>query len=152
MNMQEKSKFFVVRTTGGQEYTVARLIENRAATKKINILSVVVFDNIKGYIVVEAMDGNALMEALSGLKHIRGQLKGETSLEDVENLLVKKPSITELDIDDVVEIIGGPFRGMKARISMIDYDKQEARVVLLDAQYQLPVTIDINYLKLHQKA
>jgi len=152
MNMQEKSKFFVVRTTGGQEYTVARLIENRVSTKKINILSVVVFDNIKGYIVVEAMDGNALMEALSGLKHIRGQLKGETSLEDVENLLVKKPSITELGIDDVVEIIGGPFRGMKAKISMIDYDKQEARVVLLDAQYQLPVTIDINYLKLHQKA
>ena len=150
--MQEKSKFFIVRTTGGQEYTVARLIENRVATKKINILSVVVFDNIKGYIVVEAMDGNALMEALSGLKHIRGQLKGETSLEDVENLLVKKPSATELGIDDVVEIIGGPFRGMKARISMIDYDKQEARVVLLDAQYQLPVTIDINYLKLHQKA
>ena len=152
MNMQEKSKFFVIRTTGGQEYTVARLIENRVSTKKINILSVVVFDNIKGYIVVEAMDGNALMEALSGLKHIRGQLKGETSLEDVENLLVKKPSITELGIDDVVEIIGGPFRGMKAKISMIDYDKQEARVVLLDAQYQLPVTIDINYLKLHQKA
>ena len=150
--MQEKSKFFVIRTTGGQEYTVARLIENRVSTKKINILSVVVFDNIKGYIVVEAMDGNALMEALSGLKHIRGQLKGETSLEDVENLLVKKPSITELGIDDVVEIIGGPFRGMKAKISMIDYDKQEARVVLLDAQYQLPVTIDINYLKLHQKA
>ncbi len=150
--MQEKSKFFVVRTTGGQEYTVARLIENRVATKKINILSVVVFDNIKGYIVVEAMDGNALIEALSGLKHIRGQLKGETSLEDVENLLVKKPSITELGIDDVVEIIGGPFKGMKARISVIDYDKQEARVVLLDAQYQLPVTIDINYLKLHQKA
>ncbi len=150
--IQKQSKFFIIRTTGGQEYTVAKLIENRVATKNINILSVIVFDNVKGYIVVEAMDGNALMNALSGLKHVRGQLKGEAAFSDIENLLIKRPSISELSIDDVVEIIGGPFKGMKAKITMIDYDKQEARVVLLDAQYQLPVTIDINYLKLHQKA
>ncbi|MCS6768056.1 MAG: transcription elongation factor Spt5 [Candidatus Nitrosocaldus sp.] len=147
-----ESKFFIIRTTGGQEHTVARLIENRIAVKNIGILSVLVLENMKGYIVIEAIDGNALIEALSGLKHVRGQLKGEMDFKDIEGMLVKKPAVSELAIDDVVEIIGGPFKGMKARITRVDYDKQEARVVLLDAQYQLPVTIDTNYLKLLQKA
>ena len=36
---------------------------------------------------------------------------------------------------------------MKATISRIDHEKEEATVVLLDAPYQLPVTIDANFLK-----
>ena len=36
---------------------------------------------------------------------------------------------------------------MKATVSRIDHEKEEAVVVLLDAPYQLPVTIDANFLK-----
>ena len=37
---------------------------------------------------------------------------------------------------------------MKATITRLDQEKEEAVVVLLDASYQLPVTVDANYLKL----
>ncbi len=37
---------------------------------------------------------------------------------------------------------------MKATITRIDAEYEEATVVLLDASYQLPVTVDANYLKL----
>jgi transcriptional antiterminator NusG len=36
---------------------------------------------------------------------------------------------------------------MKAKITRVDYEKQEATVVLLDSPYQIPVTVDANYLK-----
>ena len=72
--------------------------------------------------------------------------------KDIEGFLIKKPTVTELSIDDTVEIIGGPFKGMKAKITRVDYEKHEATVILLDAPYQLPVTVDANYLKLVQKA
>ena len=36
---------------------------------------------------------------------------------------------------------------MKATITRVDHDKEEATVILLDAPYQLPVTVDANYLK-----
>ena len=36
---------------------------------------------------------------------------------------------------------------MKATITRIDHEKEEATVILLDAPYQLPVTVDANYLK-----
>jgi transcriptional antiterminator NusG len=37
---------------------------------------------------------------------------------------------------------------MKATVSRVDKEKEEATVVLLDASYQLPVTVDANYLKI----
>ncbi len=109
-------------------------------------------ENLKGYIVVEAASANIAYQVLSGIKHVRGQIKGEISLDDIKDFLVKKPSVEELAVDDTVEIIGGPFKGMKAKITRVDYDRQEATVILLDAPYQLPVTIDANYLRLVQKA
>ena len=147
-----ESKFFAIRTTGGQEHVVARLVENRLAKKNPGLYSILVLENLKGYIVVEAASANIAYQVLSGIKHVRGQIKGEISLDDIKDFLVKKPSVEELAVDDTVEIIGGPFKGMKAKITRVDYDRQEATVILLDAPYQLPVTIDANYLRLVQKA
>jgi transcription termination/antitermination protein NusG len=143
-----KSHFFAVRTTGGQEKVVMGLLENRIKLKKINIQSVLLLDNLKGYIIVEAIDANAAFDALQGIRHIRGQLRGELTFKDIEGYLVKKSTVSELAVDKIVEIIGGPFKGMKATVTRLDYEKEEATVILLDAPYQLPVTVDANYLKL----
>lgn len=145
---QEKSHFFAVRTTGGQEKIVMGLLQNRIKLKKINIQSVLLLDNLKGYIVVEAIDANAAFDAMQGIRHIRGQLRGELQFKDIEGYLIKKSTVSELAVDKVVEIIGGPFKGMKATITRVDHDKEEATIILLDAPYQLPVTVDANYLKL----
>ena len=124
------------------------LLENRIKLKKINIQSVLLLDNLKGYVVVEAVDANAAFDAMQGIRHIRGQLRGELQFKDIEGYLIKKSTVSELAVDKVVEIIGGPFKGMKATVTRVDYDKEEATVILLDAPYQLPVTVDANYLKL----
>jgi transcriptional antiterminator NusG len=152
LSSESASKFFAIRTTGGQEHVVAKLLENRIAIKKLGIQSILVLDNLKGYIVIEAPDANIVYEALTGIRHVRGQIRGELQFKDIEGFLVKKPTVTELSVDDTVEIIGGPFKGMRAKITRVDYEKQEATVILLDAPYQLPVTVDANYLKLVQKA
>ncbi len=141
------SKFFAVRTAGGQENIVANIIQNRINAKKIGIYSILILDNFKGYIIVEAPDSNIAYEALAGVRHVRGQIRGELPFKDIEGFLVKKPVVSDLGIDDTVEIIGGPFKAMKAKITRVDYEKQEATVVLLDSPYQIPVTVDANYLK-----
>jgi transcriptional antiterminator NusG len=142
------SKFFVVRVSGGQESLIASMLQSRLSTKKIDgIYSVLFLDAFKGYVIVESMDSNIAHEALYGIRHIRGQIRGELPFKDLEGYLIKKPVVTELVIDDTVEIIAGPFKSMKAKIMRVDYEKQEATVVLLDSPYQIPVTVDANYLK-----
>src|SRR5919107_2882187 len=141
------SKFFAIRITGGQEKVVANILENKINTKKIKVLSILALDNFKGYIIVEAPDSNVAFEALHGVRHVRGQIRGELPFKDIEGYLVKKPVVSELNIDDTVEVIAGPFKAMKAKITRVDYEKQEATVILLDSPYQIPVTVDANYLK-----
>ncbi len=143
-----KSHLFAIRTTGGQEKVVMNLLQTRAKMNKINIQAVLLVDNLKGYVVVEALDPSAAYQAIEGIRHIRGQLRGELEFKDIEGYLVKKSTVTQLTVDKVVEITGGPFKGMKATITRVDYEKEEATVVLLDAAYELPVTVDANYLKL----
>ena len=124
------------------------LLEARAKMNKINIQSVLLVDNLKGYVVVEALDPSAAFQAIEGVRHIRGQLRGELEFKDIEGYLVKKSTVSTLEVDNVVEITGGPFKGMKATVTRIDHEKEEATVILLDAPYQLPVTVDANYLKI----
>jgi len=147
-----KSHLFAVRTTGGQEKMVMNLLEAKAKMNKIDIQSVLLVDNLKGYVVVEALNPNSAFMAIEGIRHIRGQLRGELEFKDIEGYLVKKSTVTQLGVDNVVEITGGPFKGMKATITSIDHEKEEATVVLLDASYQLPVTVDANYLKLPSRS
>lgn len=131
---------------------VMNLLEAKAKMNKIDIQSVLLVDNLKGYVVVEALNPSSAFMAIEGIRHIRGQLRGELEFKDIEGYLVKKSTVTQLDVDNVVEITGGPFKGMKATITRIDHEKEEATVVLLDASYQLPVTVDANYLKLSSES
>ena len=142
------SHLFAVRTTGGQEKIVMRLLEARIKMEKINIQSVLLLSDLKGYVVVEARDVSAMFDAIQGIRHIRGQLRGELTYKEIDKYLIKKSTVSELAVENTVEIIGGPFKGMKATITRVDKEKEEATVILLDATYQLPVTVDANYLKL----
>lgn len=142
-----KTKFFAIRITGGQERVVANILHTKITTKKLKILSILVLENFKGYIIVEAPDANVAYEALIGVRHVRGQIRGELPFKDIEGYLVKKPVVTDLSIDNMVEVVAGPFKSMKAKVIRVDIEKQEATVVLLDSPYQIPVTVDANYLR-----
>jgi transcription termination/antitermination protein NusG len=146
-SQESDSKFFAIRTTGGQEHIVVNLAQNRINSKKIPVRSILLLDSFKGYIIIEAANSNIAYDALIGVRHVKGQIRGELPYKDIESYLVKRPVVTELNIDDTVEVIAGPFKSMKAKITRVDYEKQEATVLLLDSPYQIPVTVDANYLK-----
>ena len=43
---------------------------------KLNVMSVLLVDGLKGYVVVEVENPNAAYQAVDGVRHIRGQLRG----------------------------------------------------------------------------
>ena len=142
--IDENSHLFAVRTTGGQEKMVLRLLEAKMRTDSINVQSILLVDNLKGYVIVEAKDPQDMFNAIQGIRHVKGQLRVELQFSEIENYLVKKSTVSELKVDGTVEVIGGPFKGMKATITRIDHDKEEAKVILIAASYQTPVTAEAN--------
>jgi transcriptional antiterminator NusG len=136
----------------GQERNVSNLIAGRAEANKIPLRSILVPETLKGYIFVEADGPHIVEEAIMGIKHVRSRVPGVVSFAEVEKYVVIKPIIEELDINDVVEVTGGPFKGMKAKITVIDKAKEEVTIELLEATFTLPITVHADYVKITEKA
>ncbi|MGA2665014.1 MAG: transcription elongation factor Spt5 [Nitrososphaerales archaeon] len=152
MSEQRQSSIYPVKTTGGQEKTVATFVANKAQQKKKPIYSILALDTWKGYVLFEAPNSQVVDESIQGFKHVRSKIPGMMQFQDIEKFLVTKSMVAELTENDIVEIVAGPFKTMRAKIARIETTKQEVTVVLLDTPYQLPVTVDASYIKIIEKA
>jgi|FaiFalDrversion2_1042247.scaffolds.fasta_scaffold05325_2 transcriptional antiterminator NusG len=147
-------KLFAIKVTGGQEKNVAKLMANRVEVnpkEREAIYAILALEDLKGYVFVEASNVQAISLSSSGLKHVRSQMPGSIQIQDLEHLLISKPIITEIKPGDIVEIVGGPLKGMKAKVERIEPARSEVTVVLLEAAREIPVTVDTSYLKIVQK-
>ncbi|MGD0645003.1 MAG: transcription elongation factor Spt5 [Candidatus Bathyarchaeia archaeon] len=149
---QAQAKIFVVKTTTGQERNVARLIASKVEMNHIPIKALLVPDTLKGYVFVEADGPHLVEEAIVGLRHVRSRIPGLVSFSEIERYIVRKPVMEDLNEDDVVEITGGPFKGMRAKITRLDKSKGEVTLELLEATFTLPITVHSDYVKLVEKA
>jgi len=143
---------FAVRTTAGQEKNVANMIAIRVETAKLPIKAVLVPELMKGYVFVESEGPHFVEQAISGIKHVRSRVPGLVAFAEVERYIVVKPVIEELGIDDIVEVVGGPFKGMRAKITQIDKNKEEVTLELLEATFTLPITVHADYVRLVERA
>lgn len=152
MSQERRTAIFAVRTTAGQEKNVANMIAIRVETTDIPIKAVLIPGALKGYVFVEAEGPHLVERAITGIKHVRSRVPGKVDFSEVEKYIVIKPIIKELKTDDIVEIVGGPFKGMRAKITRIDETKNEVTLELLEATFTLPITVHADYVKLVEKA
>lgn len=136
-----ESSIFAIRTTIGQEKNTAEMMESRINSKDLPVKAVLVPQEIRGYIFVEADGKSAVERARSGIKHAKGLIERKVPLKEIEELLEPKPTVGGMEKGDVVELMGGPFKGERARIIRIDDTKEEATVELFEATVPIPVTV-----------
>jgi transcriptional antiterminator NusG len=146
-----------VKTTGGQEKTVAKFVGDRLEKRKQEgkepqVYSILVLEAQKSYVFFEAPNAQAVSDAISGFKHVKGMVPGYIQFADIEKFLVDKSIISDVGVGDVIEIVAGPFKGMKAKINRVEPQRSEVTVMLLDAPYQLPVTVDVGFIKIVSRA
>ncbi len=146
------AKIFVVKTTTGQERNVARLVSAKVEMTHIPINAILVPETLKGYVFIEADGPHFVEDAIAGVRHVRSRIPGLVNFSEIERYIIRKPVIEDLDEDDVVEITGGPFKGMRAKITRIDKSKDEVTLELLEATFTLPITVHSDYVKLVEKA
>ncbi len=141
------SRFYAVRTTAGQEMNVAMLIYNRVRAAKLDVKAIIVPPNAKGYVILEAPGPNVVYNAIQELKHVKGLVPGVFSDDDIKRALIPKSPLIGLKEGDIVEIIAGPFRGMKAKIIRVDVAKNEAVLNILESSYPLQIMVSGDYVK-----
>ncbi len=145
------TKIFAIKTTTGQEKNVARLVGAKVEMAKIPIKAILVPEILKGYVFVEAEGPHFVEEAIAGVRHVRSRIPGIVGFSEIERYIVRKPIIEELKENDIVEVTGGPFKGMRAKITRIDKGKAEVTLELLEASFTLPITVNSDYVKIVEK-
>ena len=92
MSTQIQSRFFAVKTTGGQEQNVAKFVGNRLERDESSIhssiRSIVVIESLKGYVFFEAPNAQVVSDAISGFKHVKNMIPGIVPYEDIEKFLI----------------------------------------------------------------
>ncbi|MEM4699964.1 MAG: transcription elongation factor Spt5 [Candidatus Nezhaarchaeales archaeon] len=142
---------YLVRTTVGQERNVMFIAEGRIKQSGIPVKALICIDAFKGYVLVETDAPHHAERAFLNIKHVRGVSPRRVSLSEVEEFLVPRPAIEGMDVSDVVEVVGGPFKGMRGRIVRVDRGKEEVTLELLEAPYALPITVHADYVRVVEK-
>jgi transcription termination/antitermination protein NusG len=140
-----------IKTSRGYEREVADTLLARTDDKGDVVFALLVPSALRGYVFAEGMSFEGVREMLKGIRKARGLVDGETTLKEVEPLLVPKITVEGFVEGAIVELISGPFKGEKARVKKIDQAKEEITVELIEAVVPIPVTVRGDHVRMLEK-
>jgi len=142
---------YTVKTVVGRENIVLDTIATKAKVENLQIQTVLHPEEIKGYVFVEG-ELKDVEKAVQMVPHIRGLIKKPVEMSQIQRFLEPKTVEIELVLGDIVEIIGGPFKGEKGKVTRYDKTKREVTIELLEVTVPIPVTVNVEFVKILEKA
>ena len=141
---------YTIKTVVGRENIVSDSLASKTKTQNLLIQAIVHPEEIKGYIFVEG-DLKDIERVVQMVPHIRGLIKKPVDLKEIQRFL--EPRVTEIELQqgDIVEIIGGPFKGEKGKVVRYDKTKRECTVELVEVTVPIPVTISVEFVKVLER-
>ncbi len=141
---------YTIKTVVGRENVVAEAVAAKVVTDSLDIKSIVHPEEIKGYIFVEGSIDD-LEKISKDLPHSRGLIKKPVELSQIERFLQPRKVEVELDVGDTVEIIGGPFKGEKGKVTRYDKVKRELTMEPIETPVPIPITVSVEFVKVLEK-
>jgi transcriptional antiterminator NusG len=140
-----------IKSARGYETEVADTLLARAEEKPDVVFALLVPSGLRGYVFAEGMSFEGVREMLHGIRKARGLVQGETTLKEVEPLLLPRITVEGFVEGAIVELIAGPFKGEKARVKKIDQAKEEITVELIEAVVPIPVTVRGDHVRMLER-
>ncbi|HLC65080.1 MAG TPA: transcription elongation factor Spt5 [Candidatus Nanoarchaeia archaeon] len=141
------SAIYALRTTANREDQVMDFVSSNAKRKKLEVYSVVRPHGMRGYIFVEAGTKTDAEQSAFNVPYARGILAKPIDIKEIEHILEQVKTEINIQKNDICEIISGPFKREKAKITRIDRAKEEVVVELLEAAVPIPITVKMDAVK-----
>ena len=138
---------FIIKITTNKEERAIEMISERIQKKNLSVFALARPHGIRGYIVLESADRESAEEAVFNLPYVKGIIGKTVQYEEIKNMLEPKVEEMNIELGDVVEIIGQTFKGEHAKVTRIDKQKGEVIVSLLGASVPIPVTVKLDNVK-----
>lgn len=144
---QNLNHLFALRTTANREDQVMDFVTSNAQKKKLEVYSVIRPHGMRGYIFMEAKSRNDAEQAAFNVPYARGILSKRITYSEIEHMLEQVKKDMNIRKNDICEIISGPFKREKAKITRIDKTKEEVVVELLESAVPIPITVKMDSIK-----
>ncbi len=144
---EKEATIFALRTTANREDQVMDFVTSNATRKKLEVYSVIRPHGMRGYIFVEAATKTDAEQAAFNVPYARGILSKPVEYREIEHMLEQVKVDVNIQKNDIVEIISGPFKREQAKVTRIDKTKEEVVVELLEAAVPIPITVRLDAVK-----
>jgi len=122
-------------------------VTSNAQKRKLEVYSLIRPHGMRGYIFIEASKKAEAEQAAFNVPYARGILKDPIQFSEIEHMLELTKREVNIQKNDIAEIISGPFKREKCKITRIDKSKEEVVVELLHAAVPIPITVKMDAVK-----
>jgi transcriptional antiterminator NusG len=144
---QTTSQIFALRTTANREEQVVDFMTSNVEKKKLEVYAVIHPHGMRGYVFVEAATKSDAEQAAHGIPYARGILPKPININEIAQNLEPTPAEMNIKKNDIAEIISGPFKREKCKITRVDPVKGDVVVELLEAAVPIPITLKMDAVK-----
>lgn len=147
MTEETTSHIFAIRTTANREDQVLDFISSNALKKNLEVYCLVRPHGMRSYIFIEASKKSDAEMAAYNVPYARGILSKEVEYKEIEHMLEQVKREVNIQKNDIAEIISGPFKREKCKVTRVDKAKEEVIVELLEAAVPIPITLRFDAIK-----
>lgn len=153
------SQVLILKTQVGQERRVAEALGNKARRFGVPILALLAPAELRGYVFIETTDPIRLEKGVRGISYARSLIKDpstnqpkDTPFSEIAHFLTPVSAVAKIAEGDIVELVSGPFRGEKAKVTRVDDTKEEITVELIESMVPIPITVKGEHVRVLEKS
>ena len=140
-------QIYALRTTANREDQVMDFVVSNAKRKKLELYTVIRPHGMRGYIFLEAGSRSDAEQSAFNVPYARGILPNIIEYKEIEHMLEQVKHEMNIQKNDIVEIISGPFKRENAKVTRIDKQKEEVVLELLESAVPIPITVKMDSVK-----
>jgi transcription termination/antitermination protein NusG len=152
------TQILVLKTQVGQERRVAEALGNKARRFGLPVVSLLAPAELRGFVFIETTDPIRLEKGVRGVSYARALIKNAegqpepTPFGQIAHFLTPVSAVAKIAEGDIVELVSGPFRGEKAKVTRVDDTKEEITVELIESMVPIPITVKGEHVRVLQKS
>ena len=144
---EQETKIFALKTTANREDQVVDFLGSNVEKKGFQVYSIVRPHGMRGYIFLEAANRIEAEQAAFRVPYAGKILRSDVKYQEIEHMLEHVKQQVNIQKNDIVEVISGPFKGENAKVSRVDKVKEDVVVNLIEAAVPIPITVKIDAVK-----
>lgn len=153
------TQMLVLKTQVGQERRVVEALGAKARRFGIPILGLLAPSELRGFVFIETSDPIRAEKGVRGVSYARALIKDphtgqprDAPFAEIAHFLTPVSAVAKIAEGDIVELVSGPFRGEKAKVTRVDDTKEEITVELIESMVPIPITVKGEHVRVLEKS